>query len=154
MDYFNVTVIIPALNPDYRLLNLVGELYENGFDDIVIVNDGSDDEHFKYFPDESKYPFCKVLHHRRNRGKGVALRNAFKFFNEHRKGRAGVVTIDCDGQHLTNDIKGILHMNRVLVGTGVPDGPFYFAASRTDCPGGQSLQKQNTPPFGGVLEKS
>lgn len=104
MDYFNVTVIIPALNPDIKLLNLVGELYENGFDDIVIVNDGSDDEHFKYFPDESKYPFCKVLHHRRNRGKGVALRNAFRFFNEHRKGRAGVVTIDCDGQHLTNDI--------------------------------------------------
>lgn len=104
MDYFNITVIIPALNPDSKLLNLVGELYDNGFDDIIIVNDGSDDEHFKYFPDESKYPFCKVLHHRRNRGKGVALRNAFKYFIEHRKGRAGVVTIDCDGQHLTNDI--------------------------------------------------
>ena len=102
--YYNVTVIIPALNPNERLLSLVNELRDNGFDDIIIVNDGSADEYFKYFPDERKLPFCKVLHHRRNRGKGYALRTAFKYFVENRKGKDGVITMDCDGQHPVNDV--------------------------------------------------
>ena len=104
MDYCNVTVIIPALNPDEKLLNVCLELRDNGFDDIIIVNDGSSAETLKFFPDESKYPFCTVLHHRRNRGKGAALRTAFRYFIESRKGKDGVVTIDCAGHHLTNDI--------------------------------------------------
>lgn len=109
MDYYNVTVVIPSLNPDEKLMNLVSELNDNGFDDIVIINDGSDEEHKKYFPDTDKYPYCTVLTHRRNRGKGAALKSAFKFFLEYREGKAGVITIDGDGQHLTNDIMACAH---------------------------------------------
>ncbi len=120
MDYYNVTVVIPCLDPDEKLMDIVNELQDNGFDDIVIVNDGSDAEHRKFFPDPEKYPFCTVLTHRRNRGKGAALKTAFKFFNEYRKGRDGVVTIDGDGQHLTNDIvacaKRMLQEDRVVLG--------------------------------------
>lgn len=104
MDYYNVTVVIPSLNPDEKLMNLINELQDNGFDDIVVVNDGSDPEYRKFFPDTEKYPFCTVLTHRRNRGKGAALKTAFRFFKEYRNDRAGVITIDGDGQHLTNDI--------------------------------------------------
>ena len=58
MNYSNVTVIIPSLNPDEKLMPLINELYDNGFDDIVIVNDGSAPEYRRFFLDEEKYPFC------------------------------------------------------------------------------------------------
>lgn len=104
MGNHNVTVIIPSLNPDEKLLNTVEELENNGFDDIVIVNDGSSEEHLKYFPDIEKHPACTIINHRRNRGKGAALKTAFKYFMNFREGKDGVVTIDSDGQHLTKDI--------------------------------------------------
>ena len=120
MEYYNVTVIIPSLNPDEKLMNLINELQDNGFDDIVVIDDGSDAEHKKYFPNKERYPLCTVLTHRRNRGKGAALRTGFEFFLENRKGKLGVVTIDGDGQHLTNDIKGCVDemftSNKVVLG--------------------------------------
>ncbi len=120
MSFYNVTVVIPALNPNNNLLNLVSELYDNGFDDIVIVNDGSDRSHLKYFPDVEKFPYCTVLTHRRNRGKGAALKTAFRFFVQTRQGKAGLLTIDCDGQHLTNDIikctETMLNEDKIVLG--------------------------------------
>ncbi len=120
MSYYNVTVVIPSLNPDHKLKILVNELMDNGFDDIIIVNDGSAPEYLKNFPEPEKYPFCTVLTHRRNRGKGSALKTAFRFFNENREGRAGVITIDADGQHLTNDIMActqkMIKENKVVLG--------------------------------------
>lgn len=120
MEYYNVTVIIPSLNPDEKLMNLINELQDNGFDDIVVIDDGSDAEYKKYFPNTERYPLCTVLTHRRNRGKGAALRTGFEFFLEHRKGKAGVITIDGDGQHLTNDIAAcvdeMLKTDKVVLG--------------------------------------
>lgn len=104
MGNHNVTVIIPSLNPDEKLLNTVEELENNGFDDIVIVNDGSGEEYKKYFPDVEKHPACTIINHKRNRGKGAALKTAFKYFMNFREGKDGVITIDSDGQHLTKDI--------------------------------------------------
>ena len=121
MDYYNVTVVIPAYNPDDKLLKLVLELRDNGFDDIVIINDGSDEECRKYFPNVEKYPFCTVLTHIRNRGKGAALKTGFKFFLEHRNGKDGIITTDADGQHLTKDIitcaERMVNENRVILGS-------------------------------------
>lgn len=131
LDYGNVTVVIPSLDPDEKLINLVNELHDNGFDDIVVVNDGSSAERLKYFPDPQKLTFCTVLTHYRNRGKGAALKTAFKFFCENRKGKDGLVTIDADGQHLTNDVKKcvdlMLETGKVVLGCrdfSKPDVPF------------------------------
>ena len=104
MGNHNITVIIPSLNPDEKLLATVEELENNGFDDIVIVNDGSSAEHLKYFPDVNEHPACTIINHKKNRGKGAALKTAFKYFMNFREGKDGVVTIDSDGQHLTKDI--------------------------------------------------
>ena len=38
-----VSVIIPSLNPDNKLVAVVDALLEEGFKDIIIVNDGSDE---------------------------------------------------------------------------------------------------------------
>ncbi len=104
MEYYNVTVVIPSYDPNKKLMSLVNELLDNGFDDIVIVDDGSSAEHKKFLPDTQKYPFCTVLTHRRNRGKGASLKTAFEFFLKNRKGKAGVITVNDDGQHVISDI--------------------------------------------------
>ena len=38
----NISVIIPSLNPDDKLIKVVDSLVEYDFNDIIIVNDGSD----------------------------------------------------------------------------------------------------------------
>jgi exopolysaccharide biosynthesis protein/glycosyltransferase involved in cell wall biosynthesis len=118
---YNVTVIIPSLNPDEKLLNTVCELEENGFDDIIIVDDGSDKEYMHNFPNPEQHPSCTIIHHRRNRGKGDALKSAFKYFLNFRStGNFGVITIDADGQHLTKDIinctKKMLETGQIVLG--------------------------------------
>ena len=104
LEKYNVTVIIPSLNPDEKLLKTVSELEKSGFDDIIIVNDGSDSEHLAFFPDTEEHPCCTVIDHRKNRGKGAALKTAFRYFLNFRENKDGVITIDSDGQHLTEDI--------------------------------------------------
>lgn len=104
MSYGNVTVIIPSLNPDEKLLNTIKDLEQSGFDDIVVVNDGSGAEYLGIFETISKNPICTVLTHEVNKGKGAALKTALNFFSKNRSGRDGVVTIDADGQHLIKDI--------------------------------------------------
>lgn len=104
MSNRNVTVIIPSLDPDEKLIQTVEGLETAGFDDILIVNDGSSAEHLKFFPDIDAHQSCTVISHRRNRGKGAALKSAFKYFLNYRTGRSGVVTVDSDGQHLPQDV--------------------------------------------------
>ena len=66
----NISVIIPSLNPDDKLIKVVDSLVEYDFNDIIIVNDGSDSEHLQPFNILSKYPQCTILTHSVNRGKG------------------------------------------------------------------------------------
>lgn len=104
MERFKCTVIIPSLNPDEKLMRTVSELERFGFDDIIIVDDGSDKKYSSNFPDVEEHPACTVIHHKVNRGKGAALKTAFKYILKYRHDVDGVVTIDSDGQHLTKDI--------------------------------------------------
>ncbi len=99
-----VTIIIPSLNPDEKLMKVVCGLEEMGFDDIIVVNDGSREENLQNFPSETDHPSCKILTHSVNRGKGAALKTAFTYFLENRKDRIGVVTVDGDNQHKPADV--------------------------------------------------
>ncbi len=104
MGKYNVTIIIPSLNPDEKLVGTVTELYDAGFDDIVIIDDGSDEAHKAFFPDLSEFPYCTLIHHDVNKGKGAALKTAFGYVIKHRDYQNGVVTVDADGQHLAKDV--------------------------------------------------
>ena len=97
-------VILPSLNPDQKFAGVVDGLVQAGFRHIVIVDDGSDAEHQKWFEHAAAYPQCEVLHHGVNKGKGRALKTAFSHVKNTHPGLKGVVTIDGDGQHLLPDI--------------------------------------------------
>lgn len=99
-----VTIIIPSLNPDEKLMQVVKSLKNIGFKDIVIVNDGSDKEHMAPFEEAGKLAGCTVLTHEVNQGKGRALKTAFEYCIKNRSGIDGVVTVDGDNQHRAEDI--------------------------------------------------
>jgi len=86
------------------LIQVVDGVLAYGFEKIVIVNDGSAEENLKYFPDTEKYPQCTILTHEVNKGKGAALKTAFKYILDNYKDCAGVVTVDGDNQHKAADI--------------------------------------------------
>ena len=95
-------VIIPAYQPDEKLVRLVEELRANTDYSIIIVNDGSDADRAPLF--EALKAQATVLHHAENRGKGAALKTALRHVQEHFDRSEGVVTVDADGQHLVADI--------------------------------------------------
>ena len=100
----DVAIVLPSLDPDKKFSRVVDGLVESGFEHIVVVDDGSDAEHQIWFEKAAAYPQCTVLHHGINKGKGRALKTAFQHVREQLPELKGVITIDGDGQHLTEDI--------------------------------------------------
>ena len=104
-DLSNISVILPSLDPDEKLPGVIEGLIEVGFQDILLINDGSKPENLHYFTDAAAaHPEVTLLHHAVNRGKGAALKTAINFFLVHRPDGIGVVTVDGDGQHHKLDI--------------------------------------------------
>ena len=117
----DISVVIPSLNPDNRILHLVDELIRLDFKDIIIVNDGSKDESYDIFNRLSEKPECCVLNHSENMGKGTALRSAFSWYLKNNNSTGGgVVTVDGDGQHLPEDIlaccEAMIKENKIILG--------------------------------------
>ncbi len=102
--YQSAAIIIPSLNPDEKLLNLLADLQAEGFEDIVIVNDGSSADYDHYFATARETYGCTVLTHAVNQGKGRALKTAFNHLLCRREKCPCAVTVDSDGQHRIADI--------------------------------------------------
>ena len=102
-----ITVIIPAYKPDEKLLSTLSGLTGIGFDDILVVDDGSGTDFEPIFEKVKLIKECTLLRHKVNRGKGAALKTAFTYFGDNREDKLGVVTADADGQHLPEDIKAV-----------------------------------------------
>lgn len=100
----HVSVIIPSYQPDEKLERVITGLEEVGFTDIIVVDDGSDGDKKKYFPDLNKHPSVTLLVHPLNKGKGAALKTAFQYVLDNRPDSMGVVTADGDAQHKPQDI--------------------------------------------------
>lgn len=99
-----LAIVLPSLDPDYKFNAVVKGLVEDGFQHIVIVDDGSNAQHQEPFRLAEAYSVCRVLHHGVNKGKGRALKTAFRCVLDELPEVEGVVTIDGDGQHLLEDI--------------------------------------------------
>ena len=94
-------VIIPAYNEEMRIGHIVGEVKANGLD-CIVIDDGSVDE----TKEEAGKEGADVIHHAKNLGKGVSLRDGFKKALE--KGCDFVITMDGDGQHHPDELEGFV----------------------------------------------
>ncbi len=99
-----LVIVLPSLDPDNKFDGVVQGLVDAGFTHLVIVDDGSDAAHQIHFDKAAQHPCCRVLHHGVNKGKGRALKTAFRCVLDELPEAAGVITIDGDGQHLLADI--------------------------------------------------
>ena len=90
----NSVILIPALNPDKELIQYIQELKRNGFDDIIVVNDGSDTEHQDVLKSiESK---CTLIHHKNKRGREKAVATAAAFCMANRQNTVGAIIAKAD----------------------------------------------------------
>lgn len=99
----NPVILIPSLNPDERLVEYVDRLVSNGFERIMVINDGSSSEYDDFFNRVAAYEQCTLLKHEVNQGKGRALKTGMEYYLEHFAGCDGIVTGDADGQHTIED---------------------------------------------------
>jgi len=100
----NVVAIVPSLNPDEKLMQVVTGLQAEGFEDIVLINDGSSSAHLSPFQEAAALPGVTVLTHEVNKGKGRAMKTAFAWCLDNRPNIDGVVTVDGDNQHRPKDV--------------------------------------------------
>lgn len=98
---YNRIALIPAYEPDGKMLSLLEECKSSGFF-ILIVDDGSGKEYEEIFDKAGKY--AKVLTYPENQGKGHAIKTGLNWIKEHcGQEEYTVVTLDADGQHKVED---------------------------------------------------
>lgn len=117
----NEIILIPTLNPNQRLTELIEELNAAGFFKIIVVDDGSEKKYRSFFSiyEEKK---CIVEHHRINLGKGAAIKTGILSSIRNFGRGYGIITVDSDGQHLVKDIKKVAdamekNPNELILGT-------------------------------------
>ena len=113
-----MTVLIPAYNPDEKLLDLLRELPSDM--PVLIVNDGSDSS-CDFIFEKARALGAVVLTHEENKGKGAALRTGIAYLSAHGE-TEGVITANADGQHSYEDIMRIVEVMRAEPGTFVMGG--------------------------------
>ena len=99
MDYKQIPLIIPSLEPDEKLPRLLEQLHAAGIQNIVLVDDGSGPAYAHFFEEAQQRWGCPVLRHAVNLGKGRALKTAFNYCLNTWPDAPGCVTADSDGQH-------------------------------------------------------
>ncbi len=110
--YHNIYIIIPSLDPDEKLIHLLDELYNVGFSQIILVDDGTQNSSKNIF-DEAllNYPEIIILKNHKNLGKGRALKYAFNYvLNNSNITLKGAITADSDGQHSVYDIQNCANL--------------------------------------------
>jgi len=118
--------IIPAFEPDHRVVDLIKQLLEHTKAPICVVDDGSQNKLLFKDPVFQEQQVT-LLHHAVNLGKGGALKTAFNYVLTHFPTIKAVVTLDADGQHTVQDVLKIakkVQISNALV-LGVRSFPFF-----------------------------
>ena len=128
-----ILIVIPAYEPDRRMIALLKSLKENDLGDVILVNDGSSPEYDKIFSEAKKIIENRgiLLKHKVNKGKGRELKKAYIYILENYDNVVGVITADSDGQHTAGAIgkikkKLLGYPNNLILGvrdfsgTGIP----------------------------------
>ena len=99
------TALIPAYNPDRKLLTVLRDLSDSGYF-TVLVNDGSDIKYKPIFDAAGRADV--LLTHERNLGKGMALKTGLRWIAGHCSQPCTIVTVDADGQHRGTALEHVL----------------------------------------------
>lgn len=102
-------VIIPSYKPDQTLVAITNRLWAYGCQTIVI-DDGSGEEYREIF--DKIQDICIVISHSENRGKGAAIKTALSYIKNEIWDREPIGIMDCDGQHLPEDMRKLLETAR------------------------------------------
>ncbi len=94
-------IIIPAYEPDGKLVQLVDQLFENDFS-LVVVDDGSGEKYADIFAKVSSKAHIITLE--KNCGKGAALKAGMRYIKENIPECENFITCDADGQHRPEDV--------------------------------------------------
>jgi glycosyltransferase involved in cell wall biosynthesis len=90
----NILVLIPAFNAEKTIPSLIDQI--SAFvprKDILVVDDGSSDKTYQF----AKESGANCLQHKKNKGKGEALKTGFEYAVKEKY--SGVITLDADLQH-------------------------------------------------------
>ncbi len=98
----NVWIVIAAYNEEHSIGSVVKELVRAGYKNVVVVDDGSDDDTSRMAKQHTK----NVLRHVVNRGQGASLRTGIEY--ALKQDADVVVTFDADGQHRVEDIPALI----------------------------------------------
>lgn len=109
-DVKKVILVIPAYEPDEKLILLLQAVHSQTEFKIIVVDDGSGKVYEPIFQEAEKYAF--VISYKTNKGKGYALKNAFSYIQNTYKEEATIVTADSDGQHKAEDIIAVAKTNQ------------------------------------------
>lgn len=94
-----IWVVIPAYNEEKVVGEVISEVKNSGYENIIVVDDGSADKTHKK---ANELIGEKALRHRLNRGKGAATKTGIEAAKL--LGAEIIVTMDGDGQHDSADI--------------------------------------------------
>jgi glycosyltransferase involved in cell wall biosynthesis len=110
-----ICVVIPTFNNASSVARVIDSVLKYT-DQIVVVNDGSTDQTQSIL---ESYSQIKVISYLPNKGKGFAIRTAFK--EAFKAGYLYAITIDSDGQHYADDLLKFLEKidsspNAIIIG--------------------------------------
>ncbi len=97
-----VVIVIAAYNEERCIGDVIAELHKAGYDNVVVVDDGSKDATVQ----KASAAGATVLQHAINRGQGASLKTGIDYaVNEDAD---VIVTFDADGQHRVEDLPAII----------------------------------------------
>lgn len=109
-------IVMPAYNEGRYITNVIAACQAEGFQDIVVVDDGSNDNTAAV----ARNAGARVVSHIINRGVGAATQTGLE--TAKKLNPDVVVTIDADGQHSPSDIPRVVaahveHKNDITIGS-------------------------------------
>lgn len=102
IDKSKIVILMTAFNEEKLIERVLSGLFKHGYKNIVLVDDGSNDETSKVAGKFNIY----LLRHIINRGKGASLQTGTEFIMN--KDFEVIVHFDADGQHNPEDIENLV----------------------------------------------
>ncbi len=98
-----IWIVVPAYEEEKMIGTVLEDLKEEGYDQIIVVDDGSEDRTAEI----AKSKGAEVIRHKENSGLGASLRTGLRAALD--RGADIAVTFDADGQHDTKEIEKLVN---------------------------------------------